>query len=78
MVNNGNDEVIMSACSLVCEWAQKLLRNNFTDVKDLAQYLVTNTLVNTRSREAFTVLAAAQKVGVHKVTTVPSTGGYQK
>lgn len=54
------DEVLQSSCELVLEWAHKLLNQQFSNIKSLAEYLVTSNYVNGRSMAAFTVLAAIQ------------------
>ena len=54
-------ELLSSSCQLVCEWAQKLLSQNFTGVRELAEHLVSSNYVNSRSMAAFTLLAAGRK-----------------
>ncbi|XP_067653020.1 uncharacterized protein [Haliotis asinina] len=59
------DEVYTASRQLVCEWAQKLLGTNFNNLRELAEFLVGNLYVNSKSTAAFTVLAAMQDAGLH-------------
>lgn len=66
---HGDDKVLSASWSLVFEWAQKLLGKGFTDVHNLAECLVANSYVNTRSAAAFTVLAASQQLPPNSVSS---------
>ncbi|KAK3580130.1 hypothetical protein CHS0354_034070 [Potamilus streckersoni] len=57
------DEVFSAACQLVCEWAFKLLNKTFSGIRDLAEFLLTNLYVNSKSVAAFTLIAAMQDAG---------------
>ncbi|KAL3885055.1 hypothetical protein ACJMK2_025153 [Sinanodonta woodiana] len=57
------DEVFSAACQLVCEWAYKLLNKTFSGIRDLAEFLLTNLYVNSKSVAAFTLIAAMQDAG---------------
>ncbi|XP_071098625.1 serine-rich adhesin for platelets-like [Haliotis cracherodii] len=59
------DEVYTASRQLVCEWAHKLLGTNFNNLRELAEFLVGNLYVNSKSTAAFTVLAAMQDAGLH-------------
>ena len=48
------------------EWAVKLLEQNFNDMRNLAEYLVSNLFVNNKSVSAFTVIAAMEEAGAQK------------
>ena len=54
----------MASRQLVCEWAQKLLGRSFGQLQELAEFLVGNLYVNSKSTAAFTVLAAMQEAGL--------------
>ncbi|XP_023231984.1 DNA-binding protein RFX7-like [Centruroides sculpturatus] len=54
--DSSDDDVHNAACQLVLEWAEKLLEEKFTAIKDLAWYLVDNLCVDSRSVAAFTLL----------------------
>ncbi|KAK3096135.1 hypothetical protein FSP39_023579 [Pinctada imbricata] len=76
---NEDDELVNASCHLVLEWASKLLSQNFTGVRELSEFLVSNLYVNSKSVAAFTVIAAMQESGMQNVK-VPSlfnntTGG---
>ncbi|EPY84706.1 DNA-binding protein RFX7 [Camelus ferus] len=58
-LQNIDEEVISSACRLVCEWAQKVLSQPFDTVLELARFLVKSHYIGTKSMAALTVMAAA-------------------
>ncbi|XP_041356001.1 serine-rich adhesin for platelets-like [Gigantopelta aegis] len=58
------NELSMASRQLVCEWAQKLLGRSFGQLQELAEFLVGNLYVNSKSTAAFTVLAAMQEAGL--------------
>ncbi|XP_060080196.1 uncharacterized protein LOC132559583 [Ylistrum balloti] len=74
-----DDELYSASCQLVCEWAQKLLEQNFPSVRELAEHLVSHLYVNSKSVSAFTVVAGMQDSGIQnmKVSSMFSntTGG---
>ncbi|OWF49323.1 uncharacterized protein LOC110451980 [Mizuhopecten yessoensis] len=74
-----DDELYAASCQLVCEWAQKLLEQNFPSVRELAEHLVSHLYVNSKSVSAFTVVAGMQDTGIQnmKVSSMFSntTGG---
>lgn len=69
-----DEELLSSSCQLVCEWAQKLLNQNFSGVRELAEHLVSSNYVNSRSMAAFTLLAAGRK----NVSGAPGSCGNKK
>lgn len=58
-----NDDLLLAAGQVVCEWAQKLLEQSFSGLRDLAEHLVGNLYVGSKSVAAFTVIAAMQESG---------------
>ncbi|WAR29595.1 RFX7-like protein [Mya arenaria] len=56
-------EVFKSSCELVLEWAEKVLDMRFDSVPSVAEHLVGNMYVNTRSVAAFTLIGALQDSG---------------
>ena len=60
-----NDDLLLAAGQVVCEWAQKLLEQSFPGLRDLAEHLVGNLYVGSKSVAAFTVIAAMQESGSH-------------
>ncbi|XP_013385696.1 DNA-binding protein RFX7 [Lingula anatina] len=54
---NINENDLEEASKLVvCEWAQKLLGHPFSSLRELADFLVSNLYVNSRSAAAFTLI----------------------
>ncbi|XP_071140192.1 uncharacterized protein [Mytilus edulis] len=76
---NEDDELNTASCQLVCEWAHKLLNANFQGIRDLAEYLISNLCVNSKSVAAFTVIAAMEDAGIQNIKEPSlfsnSTGG---
>ncbi|XP_062615147.1 uncharacterized protein LOC134276880, partial [Saccostrea cucullata] len=66
-----------ASCDLVMEWAMKLLEQNFSGMRELAEYLVSSLFVNSKSVSAFTVIAAMEETGAQKAPSMFSntTGG---
>ncbi|CAC5422922.1 DNA-binding protein RFX7,DNA-binding protein Rfx5 [Mytilus coruscus] len=64
---NEDDELNTASCQLVCEWAHKLLNANFQGIRDLAEYLISNLCVNSKSVAAFTVIAAMEDAGIQNI-----------
>lgn len=58
------DELFSASCQLVCEWAEKLLERAFSGLRELSEFLVSNSYVNSKSMAAFTVSAAMQEAGI--------------
>ncbi|XP_030047538.1 DNA-binding protein RFX7 [Microcaecilia unicolor] len=56
---SADEEVVSAACQLICEWAQKMLSQQFDSVLDLARYLVKSHCTGTKSMAALTVMAGA-------------------
>jgi hypothetical protein len=61
-----DNHLYIASCDLVLEWAVKLLEQNFSGMRELAEYLVSNLFVNSKSVSAFTVIAAMEETGVQK------------
>ncbi|XP_052786634.1 uncharacterized protein LOC128221957 [Mya arenaria] len=74
-------EVFKSSCELVLEWAEKVLDMRFDSVPSVAEHLVGNMYVNTRSVAAFTLIGALQDSGKNNLkgsalfTSQPSQAG---
>ncbi len=54
------DQTLSAACTLVCEWANKLLGRVFSTLLDLARFLVGGSYVSTKSMAAFVVMSATE------------------
>ncbi len=55
-------DVLAASCSLICEWAEKLLGRHFNHIHEVAKHLLDDEIVPTHSRAAFTVLAGTASV----------------
>ncbi|KAH3873141.1 hypothetical protein DPMN_036368 [Dreissena polymorpha] len=53
-----DSEIFKASCELICEWAEKLLDSKFNSVQSIAEYLVGNMFVNTKSVAAFTLISS--------------------
>lgn len=60
----------------MCEWAHKLLNANFQGIRDLAEYLISNLCVNSKSVAAFTVIAAMEDAGIQNIKGMGDTSLY--
>ena len=58
-----DNEIFKASCDLVCEWADKLFEMKFMSLENVAEHLVGNMFVNTKSKAAFTLIAALQDSG---------------
>ncbi|XP_070622305.1 DNA-binding protein RFX7-like [Erythrolamprus reginae] len=52
-----NDEVVEAACALTCNWAQKILKRSFDSIVEVAQFLLQQHLISSRSTHADLVMA---------------------
>ncbi|XP_043934898.1 DNA-binding protein RFX7 [Protopterus annectens] len=66
-LHNADEEVVTAACRIVCEWAQKVLSQQFATILELARYLVKSHYIGTKSVAALTVMAGAP-AGMKTVT----------
>ncbi|XP_025022231.1 DNA-binding protein RFX5 [Python bivittatus] len=57
MTHSYNDEVVEAACALTCHWAEKILKRSFDSIVEVAQYLLQQHLISSRSAHADLVLA---------------------
>ncbi|KAK9390957.1 DNA-binding protein RFX5 [Crotalus adamanteus] len=52
-----NDEVMEAACTLTCNWAEKILKRSFDSIVEVAQFLLQQHLISSRSAQADLVMA---------------------
>uniref|UniRef100_A0A8C5R496 Regulatory factor X5 n=1 Tax=Leptobrachium leishanense TaxID=445787 RepID=A0A8C5R496_9ANUR len=52
-----NNDVINASCSLICDWAEKILKRSFNNVVEVAQFLIQQHIINPRSANAELVLS---------------------
>uniref|UniRef100_A0A8C6VLF5 RFX-type winged-helix domain-containing protein n=1 Tax=Naja naja TaxID=35670 RepID=A0A8C6VLF5_NAJNA len=52
-----DDKVVEAACALTCNWAQKILKRSFDSIVEVAQFLLQQHLISSRSDNADLVMA---------------------
>uniref|UniRef100_A0A8C5R4Z0 Regulatory factor X5 n=1 Tax=Leptobrachium leishanense TaxID=445787 RepID=A0A8C5R4Z0_9ANUR len=57
LVQSYNNDVINASCSLICDWAEKILKRSFNNVVEVAQFLIQQHIINPRSANAELVLS---------------------
>ncbi|XP_060112504.1 DNA-binding protein RFX5 [Heteronotia binoei] len=57
LVQTYNDEVTEAACALTCDWAEKILKRTFSNIVEVAQFLIQQHIINPRSAHADLVMA---------------------
>ncbi|KAL8184769.1 UNVERIFIED_CONTAM: hypothetical protein K2H54_027704 [Gekko kuhli] len=57
LVQTYNDEVMDAACALTCDWAEKILKRTFSNIVEVAQFLIQQHIINPRSAHADLVMA---------------------
>uniref|UniRef100_A0A8B9U8X3 Regulatory factor X5 n=1 Tax=Anas zonorhyncha TaxID=75864 RepID=A0A8B9U8X3_9AVES len=46
------DEVMEAACALTCDWAEKILKRSFNNIVEVAQFLIQQHIISSRSARA--------------------------
>ncbi|MEE6491757.1 hypothetical protein FKM82_016356 [Ascaphus truei] len=57
IVQSYNNDVINASCTLICNWAEKILKRSFNNVVEVAQFLIQQHLINPRGANAELVLS---------------------
>uniref|UniRef100_A0A8D2J2U0 Regulatory factor X5 n=1 Tax=Varanus komodoensis TaxID=61221 RepID=A0A8D2J2U0_VARKO len=57
LVHSYNDEVMDAACALTCDWAEKILKRSFNNIVEVAQFLLQQHIISSRSAHADLVMA---------------------
>ncbi|XP_039219325.1 DNA-binding protein RFX5 [Crotalus tigris] len=52
-----NDKVMEAACTLTCNWAEKILKRSFDSIVEVAQFLLQQHLISSRSAQADLIMA---------------------
>lgn len=52
-----NSEVMEAACALTCDWAEKILKRSFNNIVEVAQFLIQQHIISSRSARADLVMA---------------------
>ncbi|XP_037267734.1 DNA-binding protein RFX5 isoform X3 [Falco rusticolus] len=76
LVQSYNSEVMEAACALTCDWAEKILKRSFNNIVEVAQFLIQQHIISSRSARADLVMAmvvseSAEKI--HRESRTPST-----
>ncbi|XP_065607623.1 DNA-binding protein RFX5 [Cyrtonyx montezumae] len=50
-------EVMEAACALTCDWAEKILKRSFNNIVEVAQFLIQQHIISSRSARADLVMA---------------------
>lgn len=65
--NPYNDKVVEAACALTCNWAQKILKRSFDSIVEVAQFLLQQHLISSRSAHADLVMATVVTGGTSRM-----------
>ncbi|NXL52556.1 RFX5 protein, partial [Podilymbus podiceps] len=57
LVQSYNSEVMEAACALTCDWAEKILKRSFNNIVEVAQFLIQQHIISSRSAHADLVMA---------------------
>ncbi|NWU95726.1 RFX5 protein, partial [Upupa epops] len=57
LVQSYNNEVMEAACALTCDWAEKILKRSFNNIVEVAQFLIQQHIISSRSGHADLVMA---------------------
>ncbi|NXW25025.1 RFX5 protein, partial [Circaetus pectoralis] len=57
LVQSYNSEVMEAACALTCDWAEKILKRSFNNIVEVAQFLIQQHIISSRSPRADLVMA---------------------
>uniref|UniRef100_A0A8V5GRC3 Uncharacterized protein n=1 Tax=Melopsittacus undulatus TaxID=13146 RepID=A0A8V5GRC3_MELUD len=56
-------EVMEAACALTCDWAEKILKRSFNNIVEVAQFLIQQHIISSRSAHADLVMAMGLGAG---------------
>ncbi|KAM9624106.1 DNA-binding protein RFX5 isoform 2-T2 [Morphnus guianensis] len=76
LVQSYNSEVMEAACALTCDWAEKILKRSFNNIVEVAQFLIQQHIISSRSPRADLVMAMVVSEStekVHREIWTPST-----
>ncbi|XP_053224311.1 DNA-binding protein RFX5 isoform X2 [Podarcis raffonei] len=52
-----SDEVMEAACALTCDWAEKILKRSFNNIVEVAQFLIQQHIISSRSPHVDLIMA---------------------
>ncbi|XP_032991814.1 DNA-binding protein RFX5 [Lacerta agilis] len=57
VVQSYSDEVMEAACALTCDWAEKILKRSFNNIVEVAQFLIQQHIISSRSPHVDLIMA---------------------
>ncbi|XP_042641484.1 DNA-binding protein RFX5 isoform X5 [Tyto alba] len=76
LVQSYNSEVMEAACALTCDWAEKILKRSFNNIVEVAQFLIQQHIISSRSARADLVMAMVVSEStekIHRESRTPAT-----
>lgn len=73
LVQSYNSEVMEAACALTCDWAEKILKRSFNNIVEVAQFLIQQHIISSRSARADLVMAMVVSGGSAGEEGAPGT-----
>ncbi|XP_062453853.1 DNA-binding protein RFX5 isoform X2 [Rhea pennata] len=76
LVQSYNSEVMEAACALTCDWAEKILKRSFNNIVEVAQFLIQQHIISSRSARADLIMAmvVSESTGkIHRNSRSPLT-----
>ncbi|XP_010002097.1 PREDICTED: DNA-binding protein RFX5 [Chaetura pelagica] len=67
LVQSYSSEVMEAACALTCNWAEKILKRSFNNIVEVAQFLIQQHIISSRSAHADLVMAMVVSESTEKV-----------
>ncbi|XP_068024884.1 DNA-binding protein RFX5 isoform X1 [Melanerpes formicivorus] len=67
VVQSYSSEVMEAACALTCDWAEKILKRSFNNIVEVAQFLIQQHIISSRSAHADLVMAMVVSESTEKV-----------
>nr|XP_047910565.1 LOW QUALITY PROTEIN: DNA-binding protein RFX5 [Anser cygnoides] len=67
LVQSYNSEVMEAACALTCDWAEKILKRSFNNIVEVAQFLIQQHIISSRSARADLVMAMVVSESTEKL-----------
>ncbi|KAM4644453.1 DNA-binding protein RFX5 isoform 2-T3 [Amazona ochrocephala] len=67
LVQSYSIEVMEAACALTCDWAEKILKRSFNNIVEVAQFLIQQHIISSRSANADLVMAMVVSEGTEKI-----------
>ncbi|XP_074836919.1 DNA-binding protein RFX5 [Carettochelys insculpta] len=76
LVQSYHDELVDAACALTCHWAEKILKRSFNNIVEVAQFLIQQHIISSRSARADLVMAmvvSESSENIHQDVRPPQT-----